>query len=439
MNAQVDQSVCRLYRFPTPEGGPPNGSGTRISNFSADKRGPSGILTNQLPTPMKSISDLIPPSAVRAAFPLVAAAALLQACVPASRAESLKERLDARRAEFLKSTPADKAQSYQDGIDAVAASGIYDRALKTGGKAPDFTLKNADGQTRRLSELLKKSPVVLTWYRGGWCPYCNLALAALTEKMPEIAAAGGQLVALTPELPEYADETVKKNKLPFEVLSDVGNRVARDYGVVFKMTTDVAAAMQKGAKVHDRNGDILDELPLGAAYVIAQDRTVTYAFLDADYRNRAEPTRLVEALKALQSGHPSPEHLLLQFWEGVWNPPYDLALVDRLMTEDFVITSAGTDVAGREPFKIWIQNFQSKIADLRLINRETFASADGKRVVSRWLATGRNRGMFGTDANDRAIEFTGIAIWEVRDGRLAHNWVERSAYELSQKLQHPEK
>lgn len=370
---------------------------------------------------------------------VVVAAALTLSFAASAQAETLKERLDARRAEFLKTAPADKAQSYQAGIDSVAASGIYDRALKTGAKAPDFTLKNAEGQPTRLSELLKKGPVVLTWYRGGWCPYCNLALAALTEKMTEITVAGGQLVALTPELPEHADETVKKHKRPFQVLSDVGNRVAREYGVVFKMTPDVAAAMQKGAKIHERNGDASDELPLGAAYVIAPDGTITYAFLDADYRNRAEPARLVDALRALKTGAPTPEHMLLQFWEGVWNPPYDLGLVDRLMTEDFVITSAGTDVTGRAAFKEWIKNFQSKIADLRMSNRDIFPSADGKRVVTRWVANGRNRGMFGTTADERPIEFTGIAIWEVHDGKLAHNWVERSAYELSQHLQQPQK
>ena len=377
----------------------------------------------------------------RCHFPLLltATAALVLICSALAQAESLKERLDAKRAEFLKAAPADKAQSYQAGIESVAASGIYDRALKTGAKAPDFTLKNAEGQPTRLSELLKKGPVVLTWYRGGWCPYCNLALAALAEKTPEIIAAGGQLVALTPELPEFADETAKKQKLPFQVLSDIGNRVAREYGVVFKMTPDVAAAMQKGAKIHERNGDASDELPLGAAYVIAPDGTVTYAFLDADYRNRAEPARLVDALQAIKTGAPTPEHTLLQFWEGVWNPPYDLALVDRLMTEDFVITSAGTDITGRAAFKDWIKGFQAKIADLRMSNRDIFPSADGKRVVSRWVASGRNRGMFGTSADDRAVEFTGIAIWEVRDGKLAHNWVERSAYELAQKLRPPEK
>ena len=366
--------------------------------------------------------------------PFVAVLAAWLCITFTGHAETLKERLDARRAEFLKTAPPEKANSYQAGIDSVAASGIYDRALKTGVKAPDFSLKNAQGRPTRLSELLKNGPVILTWYRGGWCPYCNLALAALTEKMEEITAAGGQLVALTPELPEHAEATVKTGKLTFEVLSDVSNRVAREYGMVFKMTPDVAMAMQKGVKLHERNGDVSDELPLGASYVIAQDGTITYAFLDADYRNRAEPTRLIAALKALQTGHATPEHLLMQFWEGVWNPPYDLALVDRLVSDDFVLSSAGTDVVGREAFKKWIRTFQGHIADLRLVSRDTFPNADGNKVVSRWVASGRNRGMFGTAADNQSIEFSGIAIWEVRGGKLAHNWVERSAYELWRQL-----
>jgi peroxiredoxin/predicted ester cyclase len=377
-------------------------------------------------------------SAFRAVQIPIAAFALLCGGAGTASAEPLKDRLDGLREGFIKASPADKVKSYQDGIDHVAASGIYERALKTGGKAPDFTLPNAEGEPRQLSELLKKGPVVLTWYRGGWCPYCNLALAALAEKMPEIKAAGGQLVALTPELPSHAEETTLKNKLNYEVLSDVGNRVARDYGVVFKMTPDVAEAMQKFAKLHERNGDASDELPLSATYVISTDGTVSYAFLDADYRNRAEPARIVDALEALQSGKATNEHLLLQFWEGVWNPPYDVALVDRLMTEDFVLTTAGTEVKGREAFKQWIKTLQSQAADLRLTNRDLFSSADGTRVVSRWMATGRNRGMFGTAADDQAVEFTGIAVWEVRDGKLAHNWVERSAYELSMKLRQKE-
>jgi ketosteroid isomerase-like protein len=181
----------------------------------------------------------------------------------------------------------------------------------------------------------------------------------------------------------------------------------------------------------------LQSMPRHLAFVASAAAALVSGFPTA---TQAESLKeRLDALKALQSGQSTPEHLLLQSWEGVWNPPYDLALVDRLMTEDFVITSAGTDVVGREPFKQWIKNFQSKVADLRLVNRDIFPSADGQRVVSRWLATGRNRCMFGTAADDRPIEFTGIAIWKVRDGKLAHNWAERSAYELSQELNQPQK
>ena len=114
--------------------------------------------------------------------------------------------------------------------------------------------------------------------------------------------AGATLVALTPELPEFAADTTKKGKIAFEVLSDVGNNVARTYGIVFKMSPEVAEAMRKNAKTAERNGDQSDELPLAAVYVIAPDGKITYSFLDADYKHRAEPSRLVDAVKAQTGG-----------------------------------------------------------------------------------------------------------------------------------------
>ena len=222
----------------------------------------------------------------------------LSLAVSKGSGETLKEQLDAKKAAFLETAPPEKAKSYQDGIDTVAASGILDRALHVGDKAPDFELKTPEGKKVQLSELLKSGPVIVTWYRGGWCPYCNLALLALQKALPDIQAAGGQLVALNPELDSYTAETIGKNHFGFDVLSDPGNKVAREYGIVFKMTPDVAAAMRDNAKTNIRNGDESDELPLAASYVIAQDGTITYAFLDADYRNRAEPSDLVQAVQA---------------------------------------------------------------------------------------------------------------------------------------------
>ena len=128
------------------------------------------------------------------------------------------------------------------------------------------------------------------------------------------------------------------------------------------------------------------------------------------------------------------EKLLTEFWAKIYNPPQDLSAIDRLCTEDFVLTTSGQEVVGRAAFKEWVVAFSSKIGDLRLTSHDMFSSADGTRVVSRWSVTGLNQGLFGTPADGQPVEFTGIAVWEVRDGRLAHNWVERSAYELAQRL-----
>ena len=135
------------------------------------------------------------------------------------------------------------------------------------------------------------------------------------------------------------------------------------------------------------------------------------------------------------------EQLVAEFWERVWSPPPDLRAVDDLVVEDFILTSAGAEVAGRDAFKAWIEAFQAKAKNVRLQAFETFANADATRVTSRWQATGINNGVLGTEPDGRPISFTGIAIWEIRwtaDGpKLAHNWVERSALELYQQLTSP--
>ena len=360
-------------------------------------------------------------------------AILALAITPAFAQPTLREELDARSAEAAKNGNTEVRAKYQDGIDTVATSGIYKTVKKVGDQAPEFSLPDPEGKMVSLTSLLKNGPVVVTWYRGGWCPYCNIALHAMQEALPQIHALGAQLVAVSPELPDYSADTVTKNDLTFEVLSDVGNKVAREYGAVFKMTDFVAAAMRKRHSTQTRNGDESDELPLAATFVIDQTGKITYLFADANYRARAEPSRIIDALKAIKEG-PTPEHMLLQFWENTWNPPYDLGLIDLLMTEDFTITTGGKDIVGRPAFKEWVAGFQSKVGDLHVENQDIFTSTAGDRVVSRLIATGKNNGLFDTPADGRPVSFTVSAIWEVRDGKLAHNWVERSAYELYRTL-----
>lgn len=359
-------------------------------------------------------------------------------CSSAMAEDSLQQQLEGRIAEFSAKAPEEVKTAYAAGIQAVADSGILDSAKHEGDKAPGFTLTNAKGEEVTLDRLLKKGPVVLTWYRGGWCPYCNLTLRALQKALPEFESAGAQLVALTPELPDKTLTTAEKNELKFEVLTDANHRVAQEYGVVFKLTPEVRDLYKRNFDLLEYNGQEAgdDLLPLAATYIIGQDGIIRYAFLDADYRARSEPADLVSFVKELlpQKGDADSVRLLKEFWLRVWNPPHDLSAIDELLTDDFVITNPSGDVVGKAAFKEWITGFQKKLGRSRLMPYETFANADGTRVVSRWKATGINHGLLGTDDDGQPVNFSGIAIWEVRDGKLSHNWVERSAWELHQSL-----
>lgn len=213
---------------------------------------------------------------------------------------SLQDELDVKKNAFNEKAPEAKKKMYAEGIASVAASGVLESAMQIGDKAPDFELTNAKNDNIKLSDYLAKGPVILTWYRGGWCPYCNITLNRLQKELPNFTALGANLLALSPELPDSSISTAEKNELTFEVLSDLGNKVARAYGVVYKLPDPVAKAYQNGFDLHKYNGDKSDELPLSATYVIAPDGTIKFAFLDAEYRNRAEPEDIIKVLEELR-------------------------------------------------------------------------------------------------------------------------------------------
>ncbi|MCP9235234.1 peroxiredoxin-like family protein [Lewinella sp. JB7] len=213
-----------------------------------------------------------------------------------SKPASLKAQLEEKKASFNSTASDGKKKAYQEGIASVERDGVVGKARQVGEQAPDFTLTNAVGKPVSLSEYLKKGRVVLTWYRGGWCPYCNMTLRRLQQELPNFKAEGANLIVLTPELPDKSMSTAEKHDLKFEVLSDVGNKVARAYGIVFKLTDEVARLYDEGFGLHQYNGDNSDELPLAATYIINEDGKIAYAFLDADYRNRAEPSELTDFL-----------------------------------------------------------------------------------------------------------------------------------------------
>ncbi len=215
------------------------------------------------------------------------------------KTKRLQVQLDEYRAEFNERAADAVKKTYDEGVEEVAQSGVLESALKVGDKAPDFTLPDATGNDVPLSALLAEGPVVLTWYRGGWCPYCNIQLRAMQAVLADIQAKGATLAALSPETPDNSLDTKQKSDLAFHVLSDAGNEVAKDYGVVYTLPKGVQEAFDGRIDLAAYNGDQSMELPLAATYVIASDGTVAYAFIDKDYRKRAEPSAILDALEDL--------------------------------------------------------------------------------------------------------------------------------------------
>ena len=129
----------------------------------------------------------------------------------------------------------------------------------------------------------------------------------------------------------------------------------------------------------------------------------------------------------------NPEELVHEFFSRVWSPPNDLEAIDELMTEDYEITTAGNLIKGRAKFKEWVGEFHKVLLDAKNEHLDVFSNEEKAKVVSRWVCSGRNNGIMGTEPDQRQISFTGIALWHVREGRLSACWVERSALELYKK------
>lgn len=214
----------------------------------------------------------------------------------------LQEQIDRFVALGAEYVPAEMAKQVNSHIEQLIKSGAAEFALKEDEQAPDFTLPDALGQPVTLSQLLTQGPVIIIFYRGVWCPYCNLELRAYQKALPQLQELGATLVAISPQTPDHSLSTMEKQGLAFAVLSDVGNQVTREYGLVF--TLDKAARAlhaQIGADLPAYNGDDSWELPVTATFLVDQSMTVRLASVDPNFFHRLDPSFVLARLKELMS------------------------------------------------------------------------------------------------------------------------------------------
>ncbi len=211
---------------------------------------------------------------------------------------SLTTDLQARAAQSAIKYPEATHKIMNAGIQAVRKANLVTKALKTGDYIPEITLPNAANKRISIQEIVLDKKVILSFYRGGWCPYCNLELKALQQALPEFEKLGATLVAISPETPDNSLTTSEKNNLNFEVLSDIDNTIAKTFNLAFTLPDDLIHVYHGfGIDLEISNGNINQQLPIAATYVIDQNGMIIYDFINADYKERADPEDIIKFLK----------------------------------------------------------------------------------------------------------------------------------------------
>lgn len=199
------------------------------------------------------------------------------------------------------SLPPEKLKMLGSMIEEFKGNGAESRALKVGAKAPQFRLRSSQGEWISSSDLLNKGPLVISFYRGGWCPFCNLELRAWERQQESLQALGVSFVAISPEIPEKGKDTAKSAQLSFPVLSDEGFRVCEQFGLTFKLSPMAITLVRDfGVDLPAINGGYEWMLPVPATYVVSQDGIIRSAFVDADFTKRAEPAEVMNILRDMR-------------------------------------------------------------------------------------------------------------------------------------------
>jgi len=212
----------------------------------------------------------------------------------------LKDEIQKMQEAMLPQIPGDVLKLILGKTEELVNLGIAARTLTEGDEIPKINLPNAVGKTIDVNSLLKEGPLVINFYRGAWCPYCNLELNALQKALPEIKSLDAQLIAISPNTPDNSISSIEKHGLEFEVLTDAGNNIAKEFRLVFNLAEELRPIYQQfNFDIPKYNGDESWELPIPATYIVNTDGKIAHAFVNADYTQRMEPTEIINKLKEL--------------------------------------------------------------------------------------------------------------------------------------------
>jgi peroxiredoxin len=214
---------------------------------------------------------------------------------------TIKEQSDQLKTASAGRLPAEVAEIFAADQARFRGDGRPSNAVAPGDVLEEFTLPDANGADVSLSELVADGPLVLVFYRGGWCPFCNLALREYqAELVPQLGRYGATMAAISPQKPDESLSTVEKHALEFSVLSDAGARVTRRLGVAFQQAEDVLEAQRAlGLDIRQGNGEGATELPMPTVLVVDRDRVVRFADVKPDYTSRTEVEAIIAALAEL--------------------------------------------------------------------------------------------------------------------------------------------
>lgn len=208
----------------------------------------------------------------------------------ATQIEHLNQELSSQLPEVI-------LEAFGKSIEDIKTLNIEENSIQIGDQIPEFSLSNALGKIINSGEILKNGKIILAFYRGSWCPYCNLELKFLQNNLPRIKQKGGILIAVSPQSPDHSLSMAEKNNLEFEVLTDTDNNFAKKLGISFQLQDFVFPYYKDlGIDLSDFNKNNENTLPVPAVFVVDENRVVTYKFLDVNYMNRIDVEELIQAL-----------------------------------------------------------------------------------------------------------------------------------------------